>query len=189
MIHNRLIRCVFTVLGFAMILLAAVSCRSSAGASGPVKVGDAAPDFRLKNQFGEDVTLAQFRGRKNVVLYFYPKDNTSGCTSQACSFRDHYEAFLDRGAEVIGVSTDSVESHEGFAGEYALPFQLLSDAEGRVRDLYGVSTLFGYTDRITFVIDEQGVVRHVFSSMFSPEKHIEEALGALKEPVSGSVVQ
>jgi peroxiredoxin Q/BCP len=156
-----------------MVLLMALLAGCSS--TGSVKVGDRAPDFRLKNQFGEEVTLAQYRGENNVVLYFYPKDNTSGCTAQACSFRDRYEVFQESGAVVLGVSVDSVESHRDFAAEHALPFQLLSDEDGKLVDKYGVSTMFGVADRVTFVIDRRGVVRHVFAAMFSPEEHIEEA--------------
>ena len=108
-----------------------------------VNVGDQAPDFTLPSQTGEDVSISQFRGNKNVVLYFYPKDETPGCTREACTFRDSYELFTDLGASVIGVSADSVESHKAFAEHYNLPFTLLSDVENKVRKLYGATSTLG----------------------------------------------
>ena len=147
-----------------------------------IKVGDKAPDFTLVSQNGENVSLSQFFGKKNIVLYFYPKDESRGCTRQACEFRDKYEVFSDLGAEVVGVSSDDVESHKAFASKYFLPFILLSDADNKVRELYGVESTFGFIPgRVTFVIDKKGVVRHVFSSQFHPKKHIEEALEVLKK--------
>jgi thioredoxin-dependent peroxiredoxin len=146
-----------------------------------VKVGDKAPDFTLPSNTGENVTLSSYFGKKNVVLYFYPKDESRGCTKEACTFRDSYEVFKDLGAEVLGVSSQSVESHEAFANKYMLPFPLLSDKDGKVRELYGVpSTLGLIPGRVTYIIDKQGIVRHVFSSQFQAEKHIEEALNVLK---------
>ena len=147
-----------------------------------IKVGDKAPDFTLVSQNGENVSLSQFFGKKNIVLYFYPKDESRGCTRQACEFRDKYEVFSDLGAEVVGVSSDDVDSHKAFASKYFLPFILLSDADNKVRELYGVESTFGFIPgRVTFVIDKKGVVRHVFSSQFHPKKHIEEALEVLKK--------
>jgi peroxiredoxin Q/BCP len=147
-----------------------------------VNVGDSAPDFTLPSQNGENVTLSQFRGKKNVVLYFYPKDETPGCTREACTFRDSYELFTDLGAEVVGVSADTVESHKAFAQHHNLPFTLLSDVDNAVRKLYGAtSTLSLIPGRVTFIIDKKGVVRHVFSSQLQPEKHIEEAREVLKK--------
>jgi peroxiredoxin Q/BCP len=141
-----------------------------------VNVGDTAPDFTLTSQRGEAVILSQFRGKKNVVLYFYPKDETRGCTREACTFRDSFELFTDLGAEVIGVSADTVESHKAFAAHYNLPFTLLSDMDNAVRKMYGAESTIGFIPgRITFVIDKKGVVRHVFSSQLQPEKHVEEA--------------
>jgi peroxiredoxin Q/BCP len=147
-----------------------------------VNEGDTAPDFTLTSQTGENVTLSQFRGKKNVVLYFYPKDETVGCTREACAFRDSYELFTDLGAEVIGVSADSVESHKAFAEHHNLPFTLLSDVDNNVRKLYGATSTLGFIPgRVTFVIDKRGVVRHVFSSQLQPEKHIEESREVLKK--------
>lgn len=147
-----------------------------------VKVGDKAPDFTLPSQMGDNVTLSEYFGKKNVILYFYPKDETRGCTREACEFRDQYDVFTDLGAEVIGVSAQSVESHKSFATHYGLPFILLSDEKNEVRKLYGVPSSMGIIPgRVTYIIDKKGVVRHIFNSQFQPEKHIEEALKVLKE--------
>jgi peroxiredoxin Q/BCP len=147
-----------------------------------VKVGDKAPDFTLPSQMGDNVTLSEFFGKKNIVLYFYPKDETRGCTREACGFRDQYDVFTGLGAEVLGVSGQSVESHKSFATHHGLPFILLSDEKNEVRQLYGVPASMGIIPgRVTFIIDKKGIVRHVFSSQFQPEKHIEEALKVLRE--------
>jgi peroxiredoxin Q/BCP len=147
-----------------------------------VKVGDKAPDFTLPSQMGDKVTLSEYFGKKNVVLYFYPKDETRGCTREACEFRDQYDVFTDLGAEVIGVSAQSVESHKSFATHYGLPFILLSDEKNVVRKLYGVPSSMGILPgRVTYIIDKKGVVRHIFNSQLQPEKHIEEALRILQE--------
>jgi thioredoxin-dependent peroxiredoxin len=146
-----------------------------------VKVGDRAPDFTLRDATGADVSLAGLRG-KPVVLYFYPKDDTPGCTKEACSFRDAYQDFRDAGAEVIGVSSDSSESHKKFATRYKLPFTLLADRGGKLRKLYGVpSTLGLLPGRVTFVIDAGGVVRHVFNSQLDATRHVSESLDGLRK--------
>ena len=145
------------------------------------RVGDPAPDFTLPSATGEMVSLADFRGKSEVVLYFYPKDNSPVCSAEACSFRDRYEAFRDAGAEVIGVSTDSAGSHQRFARRLGLPFLLLSDAGGAVRARYGVPKTLGvFPGRTTYLIDKQGVVRHVFTSPLQFSKHVTEALGVLQ---------
>lgn len=142
--------------------------------------GTAAPDFELPDQNGKLVRLSQFRGRSAVVVYFYPKDDTTGCTIEACRFRDDFEKFRVTGAEIIGISDDSTESHGRFVSKYHLPFTLLSDKGGSVRKLYGVKKTFGVIPgRVTYVIDREGIVRHVFSSQSSPARHVEEALVAL----------
>src|SRR5262245_57169688 len=154
-----------------------------------VRVGDQAPDFVLPDRTGKMVRLSDFRGRKAVVLYFYPKDDTPGCTKESCAFRDSYEAFQEAGAEVIGVSSDTAESHGRFASKYRLPFTLLSDRGGEVRRRYTVPATLGLLPgRVTYVIDCDGTVRHVFNSQFQPAQHIAEALDALRRlerPVAG----
>ena len=146
-----------------------------------VKVGDIAPDFTLKSQNGSEVSLSDFRGKKNVVVYFYPKDDTPGCTKEACAFRDSHQVFLDAGAEVIGISDDSPQSHKQFAAKYNLPFTLLSDTGSQVRKLYEVpATLWILPGRVTYVIDKEGVVRHVFDSMLNFNAHVEEAVKTLQ---------
>jgi len=147
-----------------------------------VEVGDPAPDFTLPSQSGDQVRLSDVWHRGPVVLYFYPKDETPGCTTEACTFRDSYEAFKEAGAEVVGVSSDSVTSHESFAAKHRLPFILLADDGGRVRKQYGVRPTLGILPgRVTYVIDGQGVVRHVFSSQTGVQRHVQEALDALNE--------
>jgi thioredoxin-dependent peroxiredoxin len=150
------------------------------GGKSKVEPGQPAPDFELPDADGKRVKLSSFRGKKAVVLYFYPKDDTPGCTAEACSFRDSYEDFQEAGAEVIGVSSDSAASHGKFAKRHKLPFTLLSDAKGEVRKLYGVPTTLGLLPgRVTFVIDREGVVRHEFNSQLLATRHVSEALEAL----------
>ncbi|WP_435016158.1 peroxiredoxin [Tundrisphaera sp. TA3] len=145
------------------------------------RVGDLAPDFSLHDADGKPVSLADYRDRSNVVLFFYPKDDTPGCTAEACTFRDQYEAFRDAGAEVIGISADTVGSHRGFADRHRLPFPILSDPGGEVRARYGVPKTLGLIPgRMTFVIDRSGRVRHSFSSQFRPAKHVAEAMAILR---------
>ncbi len=152
-----------------------------AAPQGKVQVGDQAPDFTLPNGSGEQISLKDFIGKSNIVLYFYPADNTAGCTAEACAFRDSYEAFKDAGAEVIGVSSNSEASHQQFAAKNRLPFILLSDTKGEVRKRYGVPTTFGVIPgRVTYVIDRQGIVRHVFINQFQATRHIPEALKVLE---------
>lgn len=147
-----------------------------------VMVGDLAPDFTLPSQWGETIILSDFRGKNCVVLYFYPKDESRGCKLEACAFRDSYEVFKEAGAEVIGISSDSIDSHSKFASHHKLPFILLSDEGGKVRKLYGVSSTFKLIPgRVTYIIDKKGVVKHVFSSQFRPSKHVKEALRVLKD--------
>src|ERR1017187_6783201 len=119
-----------------------------------LKAGDPAPDFELPDREGNPIRLRQFRGKSAMVVFFYPKDDTTGCTIEACRFRDDFEQFRMPGTEVIGISDDSTESHGRFASKYHLPFTLLSDKGGRVRKLYGVKKTFGVIPgRGTFVID------------------------------------
>lgn len=148
--------------------------------TGPA-VGDRAPDFALRAQDGRTVALHDFAGSKNVVLYFYPKDFTAGCTAETRAFGESYDEILALGADILGVSSDPSDSHLEFAAKCGARFQLLEDSDGKVREAYGAKSSFGMLPgRVTFVIDKQGVVRHVFSSQLRPKRHIEEALAALK---------
>ena len=143
-----------------------------------IGVGQKAPDFSLLTQDGTSVRLSELTAKGPVVLFFYPKDNTSGCTAEVCSFRDQHEDFLKTGATVVGVSSDSAGSHQEFATQHRLPYVLLSDVGGKVRELFGVPRAFlGLAPgRVTYIIDQAGVVQHVFNSMFAATKHAEEAL-------------
>jgi len=145
-----------------------------------VDVGSKAPNFTLPSQSGELVSFRDSLGEKPVVLFFYPKDDTPGCTKEACTFRDEYEQFSELDTEVIGISSDSVDSHKSFAKKHNLPFTLLSDKGEKVRRLYNVPNTFGlFPGRVTYVIDQEGIVRHVFSSQIGVERHVQEALEAL----------
>jgi thioredoxin-dependent peroxiredoxin len=147
-----------------------------------IQVGDQAPDFTLPSQSGESVRLQDLLGKGVVVLYFYPKDDTRGCTAEACAFRDSHEVFTDAGAEVVGVSSDSVDKHAAFAGKHRLPFTLLSDQGGQVRKRYGVPAVLGLLPgRVTYVIDRQGKVRLVFNSMTNTGQHVADALKMVRE--------
>jgi peroxiredoxin Q/BCP len=151
-----------------------------------LSVGDQAPDFTLPSETGEPLTLSKLYAQRTVVLYFYPKDNTPGCTVEACTFRDQYETFVEAGAEVVGVSSDSVASHERFASKHKLPMRLVADEGGKVRALYGVKATLGLLPgRVTFVIDRQGKIRHTFSSQVQVNRHVAEALQAVRELEGG----
>jgi len=146
-----------------------------------LSVGDLAPDFTLPDQSGAPVRLGELLGHRTVVLYFYPKDQTPGCTIEARAFRDSHDAFTAAGADVIGVSSDSVGSHRRFVARQRLPFRLLSDRDGSVRKLYGVEQTLGILPgRVTYVIDTAGVVRHIYSSQLRVTRHSREALDAVR---------
>ncbi|HXC18032.1 MAG TPA: peroxiredoxin [Holophagaceae bacterium] len=141
--------------------------------------GQAAPAFASVDQDGKAITLAAFKGHP-VVLYFYPKDDTPGCTKEACSFRDGYAAIQATGAVILGVSADDAKSHKAFAEKYHLPFQLVADADKKIIDAYGVRMpVLGMAKRTTFIIDKDGVIRKVFEGV-SPATHEPEVLAALK---------
>jgi peroxiredoxin Q/BCP len=145
-----------------------------------VKVGDRAPDFEGPTAEGKNLGLKDFLGRKNVVLYFYPKDDTSGCTKEACSFRDNIEPIRSIGAEIVGVSLDSTDSHKKFASKYGLKFPLISDKEKKIATAYGVLRDTGTsTNRVTFVIDKKGQVAKIFPKV-DVTKHTEEVVEVLK---------
>jgi len=146
-----------------------------------LKVGDKAPDFSLLDERGLPVSLKDYLGSKAVVLYFYPKDFTSGCTAEACSFRDSYKPYQDKGAVVIGVSVDSVESHARFSEKYNLPFHILSDSSKEVARAYGVLGIGGFlAKRVTFIINKEGKITHIFPKV-NVKQHNEEVLEALEE--------
>ena len=146
-----------------------------------LKEGDIVPNFKAKTQSGEKFELSNYIG-KPLVIYFYPKDNTPGCTTQACSFRDQYQDFQDLGAEVIGISGDTEDSHDKFAQKHKLPFLLLSDSKKKIRNTFGVPThFFGLMPgRVTYIIDKQGKVVSVFNSI-KANVHIEHALAIIKK--------
>lgn len=146
-----------------------------------VEIGSHIPSFSLPDQDGKNFNINSAVGQKNLVIYFYPKDDTPGCTKEACTFRDQYETFREAGAEVIGISSDDVDSHKKFALKHRLTFPLLSDEGGKVRKQFGVpANLLGLlAGRVTYVVNKQGIVVHVFNSQSQSEKHITEALKAL----------
>ena len=142
-----------------------------------IQPGDRAPNFTAPTQTGQSVSLTDYRDKQAVVLFFYPRDGTAVCTAEACAFRDAYEDFVQAGAAVIGVSSDSLESHRQFAAGHRLPFLLVSDADGALRKLFGVPKTLGLLPgRVTYVIDSAGIVRHVFSAQFTADRHVTEAL-------------
>jgi thioredoxin-dependent peroxiredoxin len=143
--------------------------------------GDPMPDLTLPGPEGRTVRLHDLAADKTLVVYFYPKDETMGCTAQACSFRDSYEDFKAAGAEVIGISDDSVVSHESFARHHRLPFVLLSDPGGKARTAFGVARSLGLINgRVTFVVDRSATIRMRFESQLRVGKHVQDALAMVK---------
>ena len=148
-----------------------------------LKIGDKVPIFSLLDQNGNNFEIKNSIGKTAMVIYFYPKNDTPGCTKEACSFRDEFETFTDMNVAVIGISADNVASHKRFAEKYQLPYTLLSDSDKKVRKLFGVkNTLLGILPgRVTYVIDKEGIVRFIFENQFGTEKHITESLRIIKE--------
>lgn len=146
-----------------------------------IKVGDPVPEFTLLDQNKQLVNIKDKIG-KPLVIYFYPKDDTPGCTREACKFRDDFEDFADLGAEIYGISADSPKSHKRFAEKYRLNFTLLSDTNKEVEKLFGVKrNLFGLLlERVTFIVDKEGIIQYIFNSQFKAEKHVEKALDIIK---------
>ena len=173
----------WTTLFFICLNFSCHSQTTNLNKMGKIEVGSAVPSFSLKDQNGKDFDIDVVKGRKNLVIYFYPKDDTPGCTKEACSFRDQFEVFSSADALIIGISAQSVQSHLDFAKKYKLNFTLLSDEDNRVRKLFGVPTdLFGLLPgRVTYIVNKAGKVVFVFNSQLKAEKHIEEALRILKE--------
>ena len=161
--------------------LAAFTCLSLfAGDSADLKEGQKAPAIQAQDQNGKTIKLSDFTGKSTVVLYFYPKDDTPGCTKEACSLRDGHVALQAAGAVVLGVSSDDVKSHEAFAAKYHLPFSLLADPEQAIINAYGVKMFgLGMAKRVTFVIDRQGVIRKIFRDV-KPAGHDQEVLTVVK---------
>jgi peroxiredoxin Q/BCP len=147
-----------------------------------IDVGDPAADLALRTHNGEQIRLADYRGKQPVVLFFYPKDGTPVCTKEACAFRDAHEQFVEAGAVVIGVSSDSAAEHQAFAASHQLPYVLVSDPEGEARRAFGVPKSMGlFPGRVTYVIDSKGIVRHIFNSQFAAERHMREALETIRK--------
>ena len=147
-----------------------------------IQIGDKCPIFTLHNQHNEKVNIEDYFGKKNLVIYFYPKDDTPGCTKEACSFRDQFEVFQSMETEVIGISSDSPAKHKEFAETHRLNFILLSDQDKAVRKAFGVpSSLFGLLPgRVTYIIDKNATVRGIYNSQTDPHGHITKALETLK---------
>jgi len=147
-----------------------------------IVVGSPIPDFILKDQNGKEINIKDFVGKKKLVIYFYPKDDSPGCTKEACYFRDQFEVFQDADAVIIGISGQSVESHKKFADKYHLSFILLSDKGNNVRKLFGVPANFlgMLPGRVTYIVDKNGIVIYIFDSQTQATKHVDEALRILK---------
>jgi peroxiredoxin Q/BCP len=164
-----------------LIAMAAFFQLWSPDADAQIKVGDKIPSFSLPDQDGKTFDINTVLGKQPLVIYFYPKDETSVCTKEACSFRDNYQEFQKYGAKVIGISSDNVASHRKFADHYNLPFTLLSDSKQEVRKLFGVPKAFVIPGRVTYIVNKEGVVVHTFNSLKDGEKHVTESLEALKK--------
>jgi peroxiredoxin Q/BCP len=146
-----------------------------------LSVGDRAPEFSLPDDTGRHVSLSELRARGPVVVYFYPQDDTPGCTVEACTFRDSYQDFSEAGAQVVGISADAAGSHRAFRDKHGLPFLLLTDGDRSVAAAYGVKKTLGLLPgRATFVIDKEGVVRSAFSSQLRVRHHVEQALDVVR---------
>jgi peroxiredoxin Q/BCP len=147
-----------------------------------IQIGDKCPNFSLPNQTGEEITISDYLGKQKLVLFFYPKDDTPGCTKEACEFRDRYSEFLELGCVVFGISSDSESSHIGFIQKHSLPYSLLADKDKTVRKLFGVpGNLFGLIPgRVTYIIDENGIVIGIFNSQLDPIGHIDAAINLLQ---------
>jgi peroxiredoxin Q/BCP len=165
---------------FAACLLLASSVTGSIPALGKtLEVGEVAPDFTLKADDGKTVKLSNFRNKKNVVVFFYFRDDTPVCTKESCAFKDSYQKFKIANAEVFGVSADPIESHQKFKKENGLPYELLSDPDNTLRKLWGVPSIGGVPGRYTYVLDKTGTVKKIYNGMFESKQHVIESLRAL----------
>ena len=146
-----------------------------------IEVGSEIPEFTLPDQDGKEFNVKDFIGKKNLVIYFYPKDDTPGCTKEACYFRDQYEIFNEADTIIIGISSQSVISHKKFADKYKLDFTLLSDENSAIRKMFGAFSLGIIPGRVTYVVNKKGIVIYIFDSQIEATKHVDEALRTLKE--------
>lgn len=148
----------------------------------PLNVGDKIPSFTLPDQHGNSFHVDDLLGSRNLVIFFYPKDESPGCTKQACSFRDHYEEFQSLDTEVVGISGQDEQSHASFSDKYQLNFRILSDTGNQVRKLFGVPADFlgAIPGRVTYVVDKAGIIRYVYRSQLNIQSHIKSALEVLR---------
>lgn len=152
-----------------------------------LEVGDRAPDFSATTHDGKKIRLADFLGKGALVLFFYPKDGTPICTQEACAFRDSYDRFIEAGADVIGVSSDTDESHRTFARLHKLTFPLISDSDGSLRKAFAVPKTMGiFPGRVTYIIDQAGIIRQIFSAQFASDEHVRQALIAVGASTNSS---
>jgi peroxiredoxin Q/BCP len=151
-----------------------------------IKLGDKIPEFSLPDQNGQVFDISSILGVKKIVIFFYPRDESPGCTKQACHFRDQYQAFVETGAEIIGISGQSVSSHKQFAEKHNLPYKILSDPGNRIRKLFGVPPDFLglLPGRVTYVADLNGIVVYIFNSQTQVLKHVDEALKILSRKIN-----
>ena len=168
---------------YLILFIACLSFDTNTEKMEKLVIGSTVPKFELKDQHGQLFSIDAVLGKKNLVIYFYPKDDSPGCTKEACSFRDQFEVFADADAIIIGISAQSVESHLEFAKKHRLNYTLLSDTGNKVRNLFGVPrNLFGLIPgRVTYVINKEGKVAYMFNSQIQAEKHVDEALRILQE--------
>jgi thioredoxin-dependent peroxiredoxin len=165
-----------------LILFTSYTTFSQTTSMEKIKIGSSIPEFKLPDQNGNMFDINSVIGKKNIVIYFYPKDDSPGCTKEACSFRDQFEVFKEADAVIIGISGQSVKSHKEFAEKHRLSFTLLSDEGNKIRKLFGASSGLGILPgRVTYVADKKGKVVYVFNSQTQATKHVDEALRILKE--------
>jgi peroxiredoxin Q/BCP len=165
-----------------LLMVGTTTSTLSAQPVNKIEVGSHVPQFKLPDQHGKIFDLRSVVGKKNLVIYFYPKDGTPGCTKEACAFRDNIDYFRKSNAMVIGISGDNIKSHQKFEKDNHLNFILLSDLGNKIRKLFGVpSSMMGVVPgRVTYVVNRKGIVIHIYNSLSKPENHIQEALSALK---------
>lgn len=169
----------FKYIIITLFALSAVFCKATDKETNPIALGDKVPSFSLPDQNGTVINIDSLVGKQKLVIYFYPKDDSPGCTKEACYFRDMYEVFKDADAMVIGISGQSVESHKKFEEKYKLNFTLLSDKDNTVSKLFGVPGKI-LPGRVTYVIDQKGVVVYIFNSQANATQHVDEALKIIK---------